>query len=175
MSYKVNTKRVLGIDPGIANTGLAIVSLAKAKYRLLHAERVKTSPEKDDAVRLLEIFEAVADLSRQFDLNSIAIERVFHNQNVSSSITTGKVIGAVEVAAALRGIPTLELTPQQIKSTSGLGSQASKADMQAMMCRILDQKRLNPHVADACGAAIAGCLRSVAWTQKNAKKEGGCL
>lgn len=150
---------VLGVDPGIANTGLAIVKRAGAgNYELVTARLVKTEPNTSESDRLLKIYQSVDGLLNEFHVDLCCIERIYHNRNVSSSISTAKATGAIMIAVARCGIPILEITPQQVKCASGLGARASKADVQKMMGRLLKRKKLNNHVADAAACAIAGGL-----------------
>ena len=94
----------------------------------------------------------------------VAVERVFHNKNVSSSISTGEVIGIVELAAAQNAIPVKMLTPQQVKKASGLTlKKADKTSMIRSMSRLFHVREdvLNSHTADACAAGLVGLLHSV--------------
>ena len=154
--------RILGIDPGIANTGLAVVTLQKHTYRLHHTQLVTTSPNRPDGRRLLDISEAVKELcdTKGTDIDAVAIEKVFHGKNVTSSIRTGKVIGAVQCAAAYHEIPVIELTPQQVKCASGLSSKASKQNLIRAASRLFGTKIATHHEADAAFCAVAGILQA---------------
>ena len=149
---------VLGVDPGIANTGLSVVCRS-ASYELLSSELVKSKPSVPKAERLLQIHEAVCRLLDLYQCARVNIERCYHNRNVSSSQSTGAVIGVVMVAAAREGVPVIEGTPQQVKSATGLGGKADKRQVVKMMSKLLHQKEpLQHHLADAAAVAIAGCL-----------------
>ena len=105
-------KTILGIDPGIAHTALGVVSSEKHRYTLKQTELVKSTPKQPESLRLLKIYEAVYETLDALDIGAVAIEKVFHGKNVSSSISTGKAIGAALTAAAQHNIPVIELTPQ---------------------------------------------------------------
>ena len=108
---------MLGIAPGIANTGLAVVELEKHTYHLRKTQLITSTPKETESVRLLNIFEAVYETldTKGLDITAVAIEKVFHNKNVSSSIKTGKAIGvSVLSAAGQHDIPVIELTPLQV-------------------------------------------------------------
>ena len=87
----------LGVDPGIANTGIAVVELEKHTYHLRTSRLITSTPKETESNRLLNIFEAVYEAldTKGLDITTVAIEKVFHNKNVSSSIKTSKAIGAV--------------------------------------------------------------------------------
>ena len=61
-----------------------------------------------------------------WNIEAIAIERVFHTHNVTSSLTTGAVIGILQFIAHQRGLPIHQFTPQQVKACSGLGAKIDK-------------------------------------------------
>ncbi len=146
---------VLGVDPGIASTGLAVVSRS-LKYRLLSSELVKSTPKTPKSERLLGIYEGVFTLLRDYDCDLVSIEKCYHNKNVSSSQSTGAVIGAVMCASAMMNVPVVEVTPQQVKAAAGLGGKCDKNTVVKVMSRLFKQKTLNNHIADAAACAISG-------------------
>ena len=153
-------KIVLGIDPGIANTALAIVaSTGSGGYSLTHQQLIKTCSAEPTGARLDEIHDALTLTLDKIDVSAIAIERVYHNKNIKSSISTGKVIGLCEFTAYHYDLPVYLLTPQQVKSASGIGSKAEKADMLNMASRIFRTPIDSHHIADAAFAALAGILK----------------
>lgn len=151
--------KILGIDPGIANTGLAVVERKNQTYTLLATLLVRSSPKEREPERLLNIYTHVYGLLNQFDVEIAVIEAVYHNKNVSSSIKTGKAIGAAQVAIAAQGKDILELTPQQVKCSSGLGTKANKTHLIAVARRLFGKSIDSHHVADAALTALAGCLQ----------------
>ena len=104
------------------------------------------------------IYEGVFTLLRDFNCDLVAIEKCYHNQNVSSSQSTGAVIGAVMCASAMMHVPVVEVTPQQVKAAAGLGGKCDKNTVVKVMSRLLKPKRLNHHIADAVACAISGIV-----------------
>ena len=154
--------KALGIDPGIANTGLAVVAFEKHGYTLISTKLVKSTPKHSESLRLLKIYEAVYEIldMQELDINTVAIERVFHNKNVSSSITTGKAIGAALTAAAKHDIPVIELTPQKVKKASGLSNkETNKNNLIRAASGIFKTQIKSHHTADAALCALAGILQ----------------
>ena len=160
MGYKTKSGRCLGIDPGIANTGWSVVVKSSRSYRLVADGLIKTDSKASTGERLLKLYQAISDVVATQLPETIAIERVFHNKNISSSLTTGSVIGLVHLIGAQIGIEVAEFTPQQAKSATGLGGKADKKAVSMMMCRLFKRERLNNHVADAAAVAIAGLLHT---------------
>ena len=149
---------VLGVDTGIANTGLAVVSRSLSAYRMLGSELVRSTPKTPKAERLLGIYDAVVTLLSKHECALVSIEKCYHNKNVSSSQSTGAVIGAVMCASAMMHVPVVEVTPQQVKAAAGLGGKCGKNTVIKVMSRLLNQQRLNHHIADAVACAISGIV-----------------
>lgn len=154
----MKTYRSLGIDPGIANTGLAIVESDGSRYALLKTRLVTSSPKERETERLLHIFNNVQGLLNEFRVDNVAIEKVYHNKNVSSSIKTGKAIGAAMVGVATHASDVVELTPQQVKRASGLSSRANKENIIRAVRHLFGVEVATHHEADAALCGLAGCL-----------------
>lgn len=152
--------KVLGIDPGIANTGLAVVSVDKHKYSLWVRTSVKTGSGLSHGERLAQIATALDRLISDYKPDAVAIEAVYHNKNVSSSVSTGKVIGICEFFSYQRGVAeTYLLTPQQVKKASGLGADTDKKQLVKVVSAMFGVKIISHHEADAALCALAGCLK----------------
>lgn len=156
---------VLGIDPGTATTGYGVVAqTARGDFDLLAAGVIRTAPDVEMHLRLLELFADLQALIREFQPNEVAVEKLFFGKNVTNAITVGQARGVVLLATALAGLPVAEYTPAEVKQAiSGYGN-AEKRQMQEMVQRLL---RLDapPHPDDAAdGVAIALChLQTVAY------------
>ena len=152
-------KLVLGIDPGIASAGFAIVRRLPDHYELVDSGLVKTPARTPLGNRLLTHFTQIQTLLETHSPDLVAIEAVFHNRNISSSISTGQVIGVVELACAIADVPILQVQPQFVKaSVLGVG-QASKDAVIKAVNKLLGVKLRSSHVADAVGCAVAGHLK----------------
>ena len=87
--YQRNSKRILGIDPGLANCGWSVVVRNRSgKYVLMDSGCIVTTSSTGESERLLYIYKQITELLHVHVPNCVAIERVFHNRNVSSSLTT---------------------------------------------------------------------------------------
>ena len=151
---------VLGCDPGIGNTGLAVVGSDGFKFSLGDVGIVTTDARLADKDRLYVIHDTVCSLLRDTvpTPSLVAIEKVFHNKNISSSITTGKVIGVVSLAAAQHGCEVMEFTPQQVKKASGLPGDTKKSQLSKVVGQMFKTKFETHHEADAVLCAVAGLL-----------------
>ena len=158
MRYKTKSQRALGIDPGIANTGLSVVVRSTSGYNLIDLQCMTSKPDEAEPQRLLKIFSAVDSMLDKHTIDFAAIERVYHNKNVSSSIKTGKAIGAVLCAIGAQAKNAMEVTPQQVKKASGLSHRANKDTLIRAASGIFKTHIKSNHEADAALAGLSGCL-----------------
>ena len=158
--YQRKSVRCLGVDPGIANTGWAIVGrTARGKLSVLDAGIITTPKTDSESQRALSIYREVSDLLASNMPNLVAVEQVFFNRNVSSAISTGGVVYICLLASEQIGIESLQVTPQQAKAgVTGTGT-ASKKDVAKMVHRLTGARLENQHTADAAAVAIAGLLQ----------------
>lgn len=150
--------RVLGVDPGLTRCGVGVVEgvpgrpCALVGYYVIH-----TDPGDDLALRLLHLDRSLTDLIAEHRPASVAVERVFSQHNVRTVMGTAQA-GAVAVLAAARvGLPVQTYTPSEVKAAVTGSGQADKAQVTAMVTRLL---RLDapPRPADAADAlALAIC------------------
>lgn len=82
---------------------------------------VTTASSINEEARLLTIYQQITEVIGAHHPNIIAIERVFHNKNISNSLSVAKCIRVVQLSAAQAGIPVELLTPQQLKKATELG------------------------------------------------------
>lgn len=151
---------ILGIDPGIANTVLAVVKQTRVGYSLITAETVKTKSCHETGKRLSIIHDEINATMDAWHITGIAFERVFHNKNVNSSLSTGAVIGILQLIAHQRGMPIHQFTPQQVKACSGLCAKIDKDTAKLVASRIFKTKIQSHHEADAALCALCGCLQA---------------
>ena len=144
-----------GIDPGIANTGFAIVERLPSRYRLLRSGCIRTASSAKLGNRLDALYIAIQTLLTEYRPRLVALESVFFNRNVSSCISTGGVIAICELASVQAGIAALQIKPQLAKrAVTGKGT-ASKRYVNRIVNRLLRVSEIqNHHEADAA-AAIA--------------------
>ena len=147
---------VLGIDPGLANTGWGVIetrgSLARARaYGCIHTEADEPLHE-----RLGRICNELSEAIGRYEPASVAIEDIFFGQNTRSAILTAHARGAALVACSQCGVEVASYTPMQIKqAVTGYGK-ADKAQVQQMVKMItgMDSIIRPDDAADAVAAAI---------------------
>lgn len=147
---------VLGIDPGVARLGLAIVARRGRITRVIWAQTIRTSADDDESSRLMELADAVRDAIRQYRPGAVAIERVSFNRNVVSALSVARATGALMVVAAEAGLEVQEYAPTEVKSAvTGTGN-ADKKQVREALVRIhrLADVPDEPDAADAVAVAL---------------------
>ncbi|MFW5419412.1 crossover junction endodeoxyribonuclease RuvC [Nocardiopsis sp. CNT-189] len=150
--------RVLGIDPGLTRCGVGVVEGAVGRrLELLGADAIRTDHGTDLPLRLLGIERGIEEWLDAYEPDAVAVERVFAQHNLSTVMGTAQASGIAMVCAARRGLPVALHTPSEAKAAITGSGRADKAQMGAMVARIL---RLEgpPKPADAADAvALAIC------------------
>ena len=160
MTYKTKSKRCLGIDPGLANCGWAVVHRSGQKYQLIEKGTIRTKSTEEQPYRLEKIYADVLELLREHTPDKVEIEAVFFNRNVKSCISTASVIAVVEIACRHCDIPSNQIKPQSLKSAVTGTGRATKEQVKYMIHKLLRTEIKSNHEADAAAAAIAGLQRA---------------
>jgi crossover junction endodeoxyribonuclease RuvC len=148
---------VLGIDPGVSETGWAVLELAGRAPILAASGLIRTMPATALPERLKIIHAAVTALLQEHQPDEVAIEEMFFIKAANTIRATLQARGVILLAAAQAGRSVHEYNPRTVKSAlTGSGS-ADKAQMQKVLQKALNlEALLKPDdVADA--AAIALC------------------
>ena len=150
--------RVLGVDPGLTRCGIGVVDGGPGRPpRLVEVAVVRTPPESDLADRLSSVADAVEAMLERHRPETVAIERVFSQHNVRTVMGTAQVSGVVALLAVRRGVPVAWHTPSEVKAAVSGNGRADKAQVTAMVTRLLKLPDA-PRPADAADAlALAIC------------------
>jgi crossover junction endodeoxyribonuclease RuvC len=157
--------RVLGIDPGLTRCGLGVVEGSVGRpLTMREAGAVRTGTQVDLAERLRLVDAGIAGWLDRHDPDLVAVERVFSQQNVRTVMGTAQVSGVALVAAARRGIPVALYTPSEVKAAVTGSGRADKAQVGAMVTRLLglDERPTPADAADALALAICHIWRGAA-------------
>jgi crossover junction endodeoxyribonuclease RuvC len=150
--------RVLGVDPGLTRCGIGVVDGAPGRTLLLvHVEVIRTESEAEIGARLVVQADAVGAAIDRFAPDVVAVERVFSQHNVRTVMGTAQVAGLAILAATRSGIPIALHTPSEVKAAVTGSGRADKAQVAAMVSRLLRLAEA-PRPADAADAlALAIC------------------
>lgn len=150
---------VLGIDPGVARTGWAILvkttSLKLLTYGCLETE--KSLPQEK---RLALIFEGLQKIIGQYRPEVVCLEKLFFNTNAKTVMAVGEARGVMKLCIVQAGLPLFEFTPLQIKTCITGYGRAEKIQIQKMVKTLLSLKEIPrpDDAADAVAAALTYCL-----------------
>jgi crossover junction endodeoxyribonuclease RuvC len=150
--------RVLGVDPGLTRCGLGVVDGAPGRPLSLVDVRVNRTPSDTPlGDRLLALERALDEWIEVYQPDAVAVERVFSQHNVRTVMGTAQASGVAVLAAARRNVTVALHTPSEIKAAVTGTGRADKAQVAAMVTRLL-RLDTRPRPADASDAlAIAIC------------------
>ncbi len=147
---------VLGIDPGLANTGYGVVQRRGTRLVALDGGCLRTHPRSAPEARLADVHARVGDLLDEHAPDAVALEALFFGENARSAFAVGQARGVVMLAAGQRGIACHDYTPQQVKGAVCGSGRAPKDQVQRMVQAVLGLAELPrpDHAADALAVAI---------------------
>jgi crossover junction endodeoxyribonuclease RuvC len=147
---------VLGIDPGLANTGYGVVARRGGRLLALDGGVIQTCSTVAIESRLAEIQLAVDALLGEHSPDAVALEELYFGQNVRTAFAVGQARGAVLAAAGRQGLACTGYTPQQVKSAvcgSGRADKGQVARMVKTLLGLAEEPRPD-HAADALAVAV---------------------
>jgi crossover junction endodeoxyribonuclease RuvC len=147
---------VLGVDPGTAALGLAVVATRGSVITVEWAQTVRTTRGVPPAERLRRVHASVREAIRTHHPESMAIERLLWGRAAGSAMEVARAAGAVMVAAAEEGIPVEEYAPLEVKmAVTGVGN-APKEQVRRALVRVLGARGVpdEPDAADAVAVAV---------------------
>ncbi|MDX6728325.1 MAG: crossover junction endodeoxyribonuclease RuvC [Baekduia sp.] len=147
---------VLGIDPGLANTGYGLVTRRGARFVALDGGVVTTRAGLPLEQRLTTIFVEIDELLERHRPDAVALEDLFFGQNARSAFAVGQARGVVMLAAGRRGVPCSSYTPQQVKQAVCGTGRAAKDQVARMVCAVLGlpDEPLPDHATDALAVGV---------------------
>ncbi|HEV2812984.1 MAG TPA: crossover junction endodeoxyribonuclease RuvC [Solirubrobacteraceae bacterium] len=154
---------VLGIDPGVANTGYGVVRRAAGGRMLaLDGGVIETAAGIAAERRLATIFARIEGLLDEHEPVAVALEDLYFGANARSAFAVGQARGVVMLAAGRRGIECASYTPQQVKGAVCGSGRAPKDQVvrmvQTLLC--LPEPPHPDHAADALAVAICHANRA---------------
>ncbi|ARD41628.1 crossover junction endodeoxyribonuclease RuvC [Actinomyces gaoshouyii] len=140
------------MDPGLTRCGLGCVDIdPRRRVRLVEVGVVRTPPSQSPELRILAIADALDDWIARLGPSALSVERVFARDNLRSVIGVAQVMGIVMLAGARAGVEVAQHTPSEAKAAVTGSGVAGKAQVQAMVARILGLAE-PPRPADAADA-----------------------
>jgi crossover junction endodeoxyribonuclease RuvC len=152
--YK-NTKiiRILGVDPGTATTGWAVLELKEGETTPLGYGCILTDKNWEDADRLVEISKDLTEIIDKYHPQEAAVENIFFFKNQKTIITVAQARGAILLTLKQKGVKVFGYTPLVVKQALAGYGRAEKRQVQEMTKSILGLKSIPQ--PDDCADAIA--------------------
>jgi crossover junction endodeoxyribonuclease RuvC len=154
---------VLGIDPGLARAGWAVIVPRGSRTNLVGCGCLETPADWPTPERLNFLFQSLKKIIAKHRPDYMAVEKLFFTKNVSTGIAVAQARGAVLLAAADTGLPVTEFTPTAIKQAVTGDGRADKRQIQRMIKLLLRLDRLPRYddTADAIAIALCGAASRV--------------
>jgi crossover junction endodeoxyribonuclease RuvC len=155
----ITPRRILGIDPGLAITGYAVIEIATTQPTIREAGIIRTADDhaNDMASKVLSVYKGIAEVIEQFKPEAMAVEQLYaHYDHPRTAILMGHARGVIFLAAAQVGIPVVSYASTQVKKIVTGNGRASKEQVQVTIQRELGLATLPepPDVADAIAVAL---------------------
>ena len=146
---------VLGLDPGLGTTGWGVIAADGNRLRHVANGQIRTDAKQALADRLAALFDGLSGVVAAHAPDGAGVEEVFVNANGQSTLKLGQARGVCLLAAARAGIAVGEYAPTLVKkAVVGTGG-ADKAQVHAMVSRLLPGAAIaGPDAADALAVAI---------------------
>lgn len=152
---------ILGIDPGLANTGWAILDRRSSiiddrEFELIECGCLITKNSDDSPKRLAEIYEELERLIKKYDITALAFESLFFAKNAKSALKVSEAIGVIKFCGEKNKIEVVEFTPLQVKMALVGYGRAEKEQVEMMVRNILCLEcGISPsHASDAVAVAL---------------------
>jgi crossover junction endodeoxyribonuclease RuvC len=129
--------RVLAIDPGYDRLGVAIMEYVDGEEHLIFSDCVLTDKKSELPERLFTVGQAVSDLIKKHQPDTVAIETLFFNKNITTAIGVAQARGIIIYLAKEAGLTVHEFGPQEIKvAVTGYGN-SDKTAVFSMVNRLV--------------------------------------
>ena len=155
MAASPHTQIILGIDPGLNNTGWGVISKTGNALSFIAGGVIVTKPKTPDAERLAHIHTELSAIIQQYSPAAVAVEEVFVNNNARSSLKLGQARGIALLAGALAGCTVAEYAALKIKQAVVGYGRADKTQVAHMVKILLPTSKVTKaDTADALAVAI---------------------
>jgi crossover junction endodeoxyribonuclease RuvC len=157
---------ILGIDPGTARIGWAILETVTATIRVIRYGCITTPEKTSPESRLVRIFNEVGALIDEYNPDALSIESLFFATNAKTAIAVGEARGVILLSAGRKKIPVISYSPLTVKKTITGYGQADKKQVQQMVKQILKLKEI-PQPDDTADAVAIALTHAYSYKMKN--------
>jgi len=157
----MKTKIILGIDPGIADTGYGVIKKEEQKISMITCGSIKTSARNSFIDRLNILHQELSKIIKIYKPDMIAVEELFFCKNAKTALIVGQARGVMLLTISQNNLPIFEYTPLQVKQALTSYGKADKHQVGQMVKLLLNLKSIPKpdDAADALAVAIT-CAHS---------------
>ncbi len=149
------TRRLIGLDPGLRFTGWGVVDMCGTKLKHIANGAVRSDTKLPLAGRLLQLEQGLAAIFDEHMPDYAAVEQTFVNRDGAATLKLGQARAICLLEPARRGLAVAEYAPNFIKRSVTGSGHADKTQIKAMVAMLLPQAEIaNEHAADALAIAI---------------------
>lgn len=152
-----STLRVLGVDPGTATVGWAILDENKGNVKAVAYGHISTSPKKSAEERLFEVACDLGGIIKKYKPDEAAVEDLFFFKNVKTVMKVSQARGVILLTLEQNCVSIASYTPLQVKQALTGYGRAEKKQIQIMVQKILKLKSIPKPDDTADAIAIALC------------------
>lgn len=156
---------ILGIDPGIARVGWAVIESGQPDLKAIAFGCIQTDKDEKAQDRLLEIHQAVLLLCKKFHPDCMSVEDLFFATNVTTAIGVGQSRGVILLSAAMANVPVVSYTPLAVKRAVAGNGRADKKQVERMVVRILKMNK-GPKFDDTADALAIAMTHAYSYRMK---------
>jgi crossover junction endodeoxyribonuclease RuvC len=149
--------RVLGIDPGTATVGWAVLDEMKGEVKAVTYGHITTSPKNTTAERLFEVTNDLEKIIEKYKPDESAVEDLFFFKNVKTVMKVSQARGAILLTLEKNHVSICSYTPLQVKQALTGYGRAEKKQVQIMVRKILKLKSIPKPDDTADAIAVALC------------------
>lgn len=163
----MTTVRLIGLDPGLRNTGWGVIDVEGNRLRHVANGTVRTTAKLEMPSRLLELHTGLHEVLKAYEPDEAAVEEIFSNKNPTTTIKLSLARGVILLAPAEKSLPVSQYPANKVKKSVVGAGHADKTQVEMMVGRLLPG--VDFHSADSADAlAIAIChahyrTSRVAW------------
>ncbi|MCA3561213.1 MAG: crossover junction endodeoxyribonuclease RuvC [Aestuariivirga sp.] len=148
--------RIIGIDPGLRNTGWGVISQEGSRLAYVADGAIHSDGDAPLAERLLQLHAQLIDILREFEPDEAAVEETFVNTDARATLKLGQARGVLMLAPAMLKLPVAEYAPNTVKKAVVGAGHAGKDQVKHMVKLLLPKARMRS--ADSTDAlAVAIC------------------
>ncbi|MDP2910387.1 MAG: crossover junction endodeoxyribonuclease RuvC [bacterium] len=156
------SKIILGLDPGIADTGWGVISKEAGKLKFVACSSITTPSKIDFIKRLQSLYQELGKIIKKYRPNTVAVEQLFFCKNVKTALMVGQARGVALMTIAQHNLTFYEYTPLQVKQALTSYGKADKNQV-GQMVKVMLNLNVVPKpddAADALAVAIT-CANSI--------------